>query len=476
MKKVLLAAAACCITMLIWCQENKTEIQTDSIKVKLVQLPVITKFGTPDGNLASKDIGPSGGTIASEDGKVELIFPEGALKSTATISIQPTTNLVQNGNGKAYQLEPSGTQFLKPVSVIIHYTEQEAAICPPELMFLAIQDSTGKWEYMDYNDWDSTTKSLKGFITHFSSVVNGNLAELYPREHTLKVNSSMEFFLNIVQTSNQTPVPAVDDGEDILPPLPAIAPLGNFRASWQVNGIDGGTPKFGTIAPKQNKSTATYTAPILLPLNYVVTVKLKASLFKEKTTGKKRKMIEFNSLAKQVSFTSTVNLYDLYDVKIDALADNTHLGAFTQKWTDESSFRLRVGKDPEISNIINNVYKLEKENFTNNKCVFIYRNSGTCKGPIHVAGITGAGLAGGSASTSVTAMVDFVKVPWELPDLQITCQGRSVPNLVLPALPALPHKMKFELKTGTFKEDYSGAADFLPGGKVTMTLKQVTED
>src|SRR5688572_15017641 len=268
-------------------QTDTTEVPTDSVIVQMIALPDLTAIGAPDGKLVSKEIGSSGGTIISEDGKVELIFPEGALTTTTTISIQPTTNLVPNGNGKAYQFEPSGTRFLKPVSLIFHYTLKEAEACPPELMFLAIQDSKGKWEYMDYEDWDSTAKSLKGFITHFSQVVNGNLAELIPGEETIKVKSSKTFSLNIVTIPADATTPDVDEGEDYLPPLPAIAPLGNYKATWLVNETVGGTAKFGKIVPGENKSQATYTAPALLPAEYAVKVKLKVSLYitnKEKTT------------------------------------------------------------------------------------------------------------------------------------------------------------------------------------------------
>jgi hypothetical protein len=102
-------------------------------------------------------------------------------------------------------------------------------------------------------------------------------------------------------------------------------------------------------------------------------------------------------------------------------------------------------------------------------------NKETCKGLIHVAGITGVGLSGGSASPYVTAMVDFVPIPIEFPILKIICRHGSIPNMRLPSLPALPHKMKFELKTGTYNEEYSENA-ILPGGSVTITLKQITGD
>ncbi len=476
MKKILLSLLLF-FSLTLYAQKDTTEMLDDSVEVQTVMLPDSTAIGAPDGKAVSKEIGPAGGSIVSDDGRVELIFPEGALTSTKNISIQPITNLIPNGNGKGYQFEPSGIQFQKPVQIIFHYSDEENDICPALLKFMAIQDNDGRWEYMDYDDWDSTTKSLKGFINHFSAVVNGNLAELYPREITLKVNSSHTFSLNIVQAANQTP-----SNEDDLMPLPVIAPLGKYQAVWLVNESISGTPKLGTVAPKENKSQAIYTAPRLLPLDYVVTVKLKAALYidAEKITraGKRKgKMITMGkTLADKVMFSSTVNLYDEYAVKIEGLWDNTNLGPFTQKWKDESSFKLRVGKDPGIYDTSNSTYTLLKENFTNNRCQFNYLNKETCKGPIHVSGIVGVGLSGGSASTNVTALVDFVKVPWELPNLQITCPHGSIPTPVLPSFPAIPHKMKFGLKTGTFNEEYSEAADFLPGGKITITLRQITDE
>jgi hypothetical protein len=458
-------------------QVDSTMVLMDSVELKIVELPDSTAIAVPDGKAVSKEIDPAGGSIVSDDGRVELIFPEGALSAATTISIQPILNLIPNGNGKGYRFEPSGIQFQKPVQIIFHYSDEENAICPALLKFMAIQHNDGKWEYTDFDDWDSTTKSLKGFISHFSAVVNGNLAELYPREITLKVNSSHTFSLNIVQTSNQTP-----SNEDELMPLPRLAPLNKYQAVWLVNESVNGTPKLGTVTPKENKSQAIYAAPRLLPLDYLVTVKLKAALYidGEKITraGKRQgKMITMGkTLADKATFSSTVNLYDEYDVKIEGLWDNTNLGPFTQKWKDESSFKLRVGKDPGISDISNSTYTLIKENFTNNRCQFNYLNKETCKGPIHVSGIVGVGLSGGSASTAVTALVEFVKVPWEIPNLQITCPHGSVPTMALPSFPAIPHKMKFGLKTGTFNEEYSEAADFLPGGKITITLRQITEE
>src|SRR4029079_19130265 len=107
--------------------------QKDSSAMTLFAPPVTTAIGAPDGKPASKEIGPSGGNIVSEDGRIELIFPANALTATKTISIQPTINLFDSADGKAYQFEPSGLNFKKPVQIIFHYTDEEDETCSADL-------------------------------------------------------------------------------------------------------------------------------------------------------------------------------------------------------------------------------------------------------------------------------------------------------------------------------------------------------
>ena len=133
--------------------------QNDVLNDTIVK-PVITELGKPDGAKVEMKIGKEGGSLKSSDGKVELIFPAGALKENTSIIIQPVTNLAPNGSGKAYWFEPSGIQFKKPVQIIFNYTDEEAEICPPDLMGLAIQNKQGQWSFINYDTWDSTAKSL----------------------------------------------------------------------------------------------------------------------------------------------------------------------------------------------------------------------------------------------------------------------------------------------------------------------------
>src|SRR5687768_6524243 len=247
-------------------QTDTTELQTDSVEVQIIALPDSTAIGTPDGKLVSKEIGPAGGKIVSEDGRVELNFPEGALSANTTISIQPIVNLIPNGNGKAYRFEPSGIQFNKPVQIIFHYTDEEAETCPPELKFMALQDDKGKWEYMGYSDWDSTTKSLKGFISHFSAFLDGNEMELSPTDKTAKVGESFPLSLTVVGAP----------GEDELPPLPVS--ISGRKTVWSVAG----GAKFGSIRRGTTQYSATYVAPNYLPKgNTKVVLKVNQTTIRE---------------------------------------------------------------------------------------------------------------------------------------------------------------------------------------------------
>ncbi|HKN58355.1 MAG TPA: hypothetical protein VJV97_05855 [Gemmatimonadaceae bacterium] len=64
-----------------------------------------------DNIIVSKTIGPSGGVISIPETGLTMEFPVGALSSPLTITITADQRYV------AYKMEPTGTQFLKDVTV-----------------------------------------------------------------------------------------------------------------------------------------------------------------------------------------------------------------------------------------------------------------------------------------------------------------------------------------------------------------------
>ena len=89
------------------------------------EVPTPTETGTPVGSAATKNIGSSGGTIISTDGKIELDIPAGALTGNTDITIQAITNNAPNGISNAYRFSPDKLKFSNPVTLKLHYTSDE---------------------------------------------------------------------------------------------------------------------------------------------------------------------------------------------------------------------------------------------------------------------------------------------------------------------------------------------------------------
>jgi hypothetical protein len=229
--------------------------QGDTTDMQIFKLPDSTGFGKSDGKLVSREIGSTGGRIASEDGRVELIFPAGALTANTIISIQPITNPMTHGTGKAYQLEPSGTQFKKPVQFFFHYSTEETATCPADLMVFSLQDHSGKWSHSGYESWDSLTKTLKGYIHHFSSIANSNGARIAP----VKIKTLVEGIVNINFYDRYGVVqsgPFVGNQDRLA--------IGNRY--WAVNGVREGNDQVGYAGPASlSAAMGAYTAPKIMP-------------------------------------------------------------------------------------------------------------------------------------------------------------------------------------------------------------------
>lgn len=134
--------------------------------------PAITELGKPDGEKTEIKIGKEGGSFTSSDGKIRLVIPAGAVSKKTTFTIQPTTNLMPNGNGKAYQMEPSGVNFQKPLQIIFNYTNAETEGNSTELLAIAMQDEKGQWFSVNKVTTDTVAKTMTAEIQHFSSHVN----------------------------------------------------------------------------------------------------------------------------------------------------------------------------------------------------------------------------------------------------------------------------------------------------------------
>jgi hypothetical protein len=110
-------------------------------------------------------IGPAGGTVGL--GALTITIPPDALDRTVTISITPTTPPVPGSIGQTYEIGPTGTTFLKPVTIAIAYALAE-------LTGRAASDFSvstvvgGKWKAVSGPIVDTNTQTIGGTTTHLS--------------------------------------------------------------------------------------------------------------------------------------------------------------------------------------------------------------------------------------------------------------------------------------------------------------------
>ena len=419
--------------------------QNDTLKDTVVK-PVVTEQGKPDGEKVILNIGEKGGSLKSSDGKVELIFPAGALTENTNIIIQPVTNLAPNGSGKAYWFEPSGIQFKKPVQIIFNYTDEEAEICPPDLMGLAIQNKQGQWSFINYDAWDSTTRSVKGSITHFSGAANVNKMTLIPSYAVVKVRQKVrmeivdisEFFEELEKDNEAEPTYIFLDK--------------NKTTMWYVNDIQGGNGLDGIIDIVGLDTYADFTAPSTLPFRKnPVTVKVELYVIKKSRGGKTLTLIK--------TFKSNLEIYDEYQIKMihhSVGSAGTQAGMVTYKDTGFIMVRFN-GKQTEIIEKINK-NTVSEFGYKGGKCIVKLLEPGT--GTVHISGARGKSATLATRFNPATVEIYFDHTPVIMPLLQADCPkpggGRftsntAFANAIAQNMPAMPVRLKFKAK------EYNGA-------------------
>jgi hypothetical protein len=400
--------------------------------------PAITAIGKPDGEKTIMKIGKEGGSFTSSDGKIRLIIPEGAVSKKTTFSIQPTTNLMPNGNGMAYDMEPSGINFNKPLQLVYYYTDEDTEGNSPLQMGMAMQDEKGKWFSLNKTVLDSLAKTLTIDIKHFSAYVNFSKAKISPASARVKVNASLR--LQIVGAFWDD----TDDDADLMPlgivQYPAL--------KWSVNGIPKGNSTTGIISASQSGS-AIFQAPAQIPQQNPVAITVE-----EQFTS------AFLSRYGVPKLVSNITIYDdAYEVKMVSAI----IGGSPAAWggivtnRDQGSFIVSLETNkPAVINIKN-----QMEVMTDN-CQKTILNPNSNTGIFHVAGARQIKITPANPPGQPYPIVEifFIPYPIELtrfkficpppPSARETAIGKidlsQMAMMVFYGKPALPQYIKFIAK------------------------------
>lgn len=432
--------------------------------------PAITAAGKPDGEKTEMKIGKEGGSFSSSDGKVKLIIPDGAISKKTTFTIQPITNMVPNGNGKAYRLEPSGIKFQQPVQLIFYYTDEEAADSMQLLMGIAMQDNTGQWHSLKKITLDTVAKTISGTVNHFSDWANFNAIKLYPSYTRLKVKKQLTLSIDLASSEDEELSPLSPDDE--LAPL--IKKKIPWTSTWRANEIINGNVAVGKI-DVGSKTMITYTAPAAVPAQnpVAITAELKGLKYKYKGT-----------VFRELRLVSNILVYDnAYEVtmitSIDGMA-GSELGKCTYK--DTGSFVVSLnGKDTKIIEKVNKNTTAELD--YKGKCTIIQLKPGS--GNVHILGVQSIKVIP-PATPNANSWIEiiFKHSPTIMPLLKITCPpiDKGSPttittaqaNAMMFSMPAFPQLVKFEAKEGEhtiLKMGQEGSELFLK-----FTVKQIKDE
>ena len=122
--------------------------------------PVVTPIMPLPADIPSAaTIGPEGGSVRSDDGRLTVKVPAGALSSSASVGLQTAPNTAPNGVGSGYSLTVGGASFAKAPLASLRYSARDLVGSGPEHLMLAYQ-SAGTLYALRGSTRDTSTRTL----------------------------------------------------------------------------------------------------------------------------------------------------------------------------------------------------------------------------------------------------------------------------------------------------------------------------
>lgn len=219
----------------------------------------------------SATIGPAGGSIRSDDGRLTLKIPAGALASMTSFSIATTSNGAPNGLEAAYDISPDNLTFSKPALLVFTYASTDVNGTGSGNLGLAVQNGTD-WLGIGGGAIDLASGTLTVLL---SSTTPAALSFPLSARTPLAAGSRRFAPYGAVRIDPPSPICVLTRHTRILKvscvgpgaaAAPGLTPLSttvspsSLGGSWFVDGKAGGLPggEGGTIS---GSMTATYTAP-----------------------------------------------------------------------------------------------------------------------------------------------------------------------------------------------------------------------
>lgn len=113
-------------------------------------------------------VGPRGGVVTSEDGRVTLDVPEGALADEVAIQIVEAEDTPEDAIGPAYVIEPFGLTFSRPAELIYDVSDSAGEMDPEAVRLVIEREDT--WSALADCDVDMTSLEVSASVVYSSTV------------------------------------------------------------------------------------------------------------------------------------------------------------------------------------------------------------------------------------------------------------------------------------------------------------------
>lgn len=270
-RSILLAAAVCLLGCGKTAEPDPEPVRNIEDEGKLLPSPV----GEPYGALVQQEIGPDGGSLASDDGRFLLTVPAGALQAPTRLSVQSITATAPGAIGVSVRLEkPAGVTFAQPVRLSFKLASFELSGVAVETLSIGSQNAQGFWETSQAT-LDVPTRTLSMTTSHFSDW--SPLAGLQLVPATASVQVGKQLTLRVRQCNRVNAESLKQCIEGTQPPCLVafcheFSPGADVVEDWSVNGKAGGDSQIGTVSKLANGTGGTFTAPTKKPEANVVDV------------------------------------------------------------------------------------------------------------------------------------------------------------------------------------------------------------
>ena len=119
-------------------------------------------------DLGGERIGPEGGVVLSDDGRMALEIPEGALDEAVAITIEVTEG-PEGAMAPLYVIEPMGLTFLHPTALVFDYDDEDLGDHEPRTMSMVAKREL-EWAYLADEQIDVEDQTITASLMALSPV------------------------------------------------------------------------------------------------------------------------------------------------------------------------------------------------------------------------------------------------------------------------------------------------------------------